>query len=372
MKILTFLLFALVVWRMIWPVKNWYLKGALTVLAGAGAFKFQIFRVIGGHYFAPDLPEWVIMGGALLYGGFYFVPVLLLLSETVRGFWRRKEQPFWNKINIGIAACALLLSTLALVLGALAPRVNHCIIVHPQVPEAADGMKAAFITDLHIDRSTKAEKIREMVAQVNALQADVILLGGDLMDGPVAQCGAAVKELNGLKAPLGVLGVPGNHEYYSNFEAWHAYFKESSVKLLLNEKTELPNGIVIAGIGDHAGRLFFRKNAALLEKYADFPEKALKGIETERFVLFLAHRPKAARKGAALGADLQLSGHTHGGMIWGFDKLVGLFNGGWVSGRYQVGKMTLLVSNGTWLWKGFPLRLGRPGEIVLVTLKRKK
>ena len=59
-------------------------------------------------------------------------------------------------------------------------------------------------------------------------------------------------------------------------------------------------------------------------------------------------------------------------MIWGFDKLVGLFNGGWVSGRYQVGKMTLLVSNGTWLWKGFPLRLGRPGEILLVTLKRKK
>ena len=104
MKILTFLLFALVVWRMIWPLKNWYLKGALSALAGAGAFKFQLFRIIGGHYFAPDLPEWVILGGALLYGGFYFVPVLLLLSEAVRGFWRRKDQAFWNKINIGIAA----------------------------------------------------------------------------------------------------------------------------------------------------------------------------------------------------------------------------------------------------------------------------
>jgi predicted MPP superfamily phosphohydrolase len=372
MKILTCVLFALVVWRMIWPLKNWYLKGALIALAGAGAFKFQVFRIIGGHYFAPDLPEWVIMGGALLYGGFYFVPVLLLVSEAVRAFRRRKDQKFWNRINVGIAVCALLLSSLALVLGALAPRVNNCLIEHPQVPEAADGMKAVFITDLHIDRTTKAEKIRKMVDQVNALQADVILLGGDLMDGPVAQCGNVVKELNGLKAPLGVLGVPGNHEYYSDFEAWYGYFRESSLKLLLNEKTELPNGIVIAGIGDHAGRIFFRKNAALLEKYADFPEKALKGIEKERFVLFLAHRPEGAREHAALGADLQLSGHTHGGMIWGFDKLVGLYNGGWVSGRYQVGEMTLLVSNGTWLWKGFPLRLGRPGEILLVTLKRKK
>jgi hypothetical protein len=62
MKILTLFLFAFVVWRMIWPLKNWYLKGGLIALAGMGAFKFQIFRIIGGHYFAPALPEWVIVG----------------------------------------------------------------------------------------------------------------------------------------------------------------------------------------------------------------------------------------------------------------------------------------------------------------------
>ena len=58
-------------------------------------------------------------------------------------------------------------------------------------------------------------------------------------------------------------------------------------------------------------------------------------------------------------------------MIRGFDLLVAAFNGGWVSGRYQTGMLTLLVSNGTWLWKGFPLRLGRPGEILLITLRKK-
>ena len=57
-------------------------------------------------------------------------------------------------------------------------------------------------------------------------------------------------------------------------------------------------------------------------------------------------------------------------MIRGFDILVGLYNGNWVSGRYQAGPTTLLVSNGTWLWRGFPLRLGRPGEILVVTLKK--
>ena len=57
-------------------------------------------------------------------------------------------------------------------------------------------------------------------------------------------------------------------------------------------------------------------------------------------------------------------------MIRGFDLLVGLYNCGWVSGRYKTKDLTLIVSNGTWLWRGFPLRLGRPGEILLVTLKR--
>ena len=57
-------------------------------------------------------------------------------------------------------------------------------------------------------------------------------------------------------------------------------------------------------------------------------------------------------------------------MVLGLDLLVALFNRGWVSGRYEEQGMTLLVSNGTWLWRGFPLRLGRRGEILLITLKR--
>jgi predicted MPP superfamily phosphohydrolase len=68
--------------------------------------------------------------------------------------------------------------------------------------------------------------------------------------------------------------------------------------------------------------------------------------------------------------DLQLSGHTHGGMVRGLDQIVRLANGGYVSGRYDVGGMQLYVSNGTGLWKGFPLRLGVPAEITELVLTR--
>jgi predicted MPP superfamily phosphohydrolase len=66
---------------------------------------------------------------------------------------------------------------------------------------------------------------------------------------------------------------------------------------------------------------------------------------------------------------LQLSGHTHGGMM-GFDRFVANRKGRFVSGRYDVDGMTLYVSNGTALWPGFALRLGRPSELTRITLRR--
>jgi uncharacterized protein len=45
-------------------------------------------------------------------------------------------------------------------------------------------------------------------------------------------------------------------------------------------------------------------------------------------------------------------------------------NAGFVSGRYDVDGMTLYVNNGTALWPGFALRLGRPSELTRITLRR--
>ncbi|MBR2872216.1 MAG: hypothetical protein IKB99_01855, partial [Lentisphaeria bacterium] len=175
MKILACILFAVIVWRMILVLKwKWYFKVPLILLAGAGAFKFQIFRIIGGHYFAPDLPGWIIMAGAWLYGAFYLLIPLWLISEAVRAFKMRKEQPLWNKINLGTVCAALCLSFIGLVCGAAEPRITPYLIEHPQVPVGADNMKILFLTDLHIDRSTKIEKVQHLVKKANECKADLI------------------------------------------------------------------------------------------------------------------------------------------------------------------------------------------------------
>ena len=152
-------------------------------------------------------------------------------------------------------------------------------------------------------------------------------------------------------------------------EPWLEYFRRSRIKLLVNTWVRLPNGVCLAGVGDKAAENFF-EGSRLREVYGENLPKALAGIPGESCTVLLAHRPGAARDSAGMNVGLQISGHTHGGMILGFDLLVAVFNRGWFSGRYDVKGMTLLVSNGTWLWRGFPLRLGRPGEILLITLKR--
>lgn len=97
--------------------------------------------------------------------------------------------------------------------------------------------------------------------------------------------------------------------------------------------------------------------------------QARQGAPADAPVILLEHRPGNAAASARAGVALQLSGHTHGGLIAGVDRLIARANGGFVSGLYEVGAMRLYVSNGTGLWPGFAVRLGKPSELTIITLR---
>jgi predicted MPP superfamily phosphohydrolase len=99
-------------------------------------------------------------------------------------------------------------------------------------------------------------------------------------------------------------------------------------------------------------------------------KQALNGAPAKTPIILLDHQPRNARISADQGVALQLSGHTHGGMIRVLDQVIANANEGFVSGFYQVGGMQLYVNNGTALWPGFALRLGRPSELTRITLRR--
>jgi predicted MPP superfamily phosphohydrolase len=145
-----------------------------------------------------------------------------------------------------------------------------------------------------------------------------------------------------------------------------AHLASLGMNELANAHTVFARGtdkLVLAGVTDPSARGANRPPPDLAE--------ALAGVPPHAPIVLLDHEPGRARQAAARGVALQLSGHTHGGMIVGLDRIVARANGGFVSGRYAIGAMTLYVNNGTGIWPGFALRLGRPAELTRITLRRK-
>ena len=246
------------------------------------------------------------------------------------------------------------------------PPLNDIEIPIAGLPSEFDGYRMVQLTDLHISRLFPAAWTKEVVLRTNALDADLIVITGDFIDGDVAHRKDDVAPLSGLRARDGVYAIPGNHEYFFDYQEWMGHLEMLGMRMLSNSHLILEKGnarIVLAGVTDLSAR---RHSAPPPDLAA-----AIKGAPANTPILLLDHQPMMAEKAAASGVALQLSGHTHGGMVPGLDRLIARANGGFVSGRYQVGAMTLYVSNGTALWPGFALRLGVPSELTKITLRAK-
>jgi predicted MPP superfamily phosphohydrolase len=220
------------------------------------------------------------------------------------------------------------------------------------------------LTDLHISRLFPASWTQATVARANAANVDLMVVTGDFIDGSVAMRQADVEPLRGLRAPDGVYAIPGNHEYFFDYDAWMRHLSAMGMRMLPNAHTVLTRGdagLVLAGVTDLSAPYSGHAGPNL--------EAALAGAPKGVPVVLLDHQPRDARRAAAAGVALQLSGHTHGGMIRGLDRIVAAANNGFVSGRYQVDGMTLYVSDGTALWPGFALRLGTRPELTRITLR---
>ena len=368
--------FLYVLWRVILPLKPFRLNRAVAAaLLFLTAFKFQILRLFAGPmFFAPDLPRSFMVVTTWVFVAFLFFAALLLASDVVRvAAWaarklcRRPAGVFFARPGWGLTT---LLVTFSFVLAAWGmvnanrpPEVRHVELRRPGLAPELDGLEIVLLADLHVDKLSTRAAIEETVRRTNALRPDLIVLAGDFADGRVAQLGDKLAPLKDLRARYGVYGIPGNHEYYSGYAEWMAFLRSLGIVMLENEHVMLAGGkLALGGVTDPAARI----------RHMETPnvEKTFRGAPEGSFKLLLAHQLKDTRLAAEAGVDLQLSGHTHGGMIAGLDRVIALLNFGFVSGRYQVGKMRLYVSRGTSLWKGFPVRLGVPAEITCITLRR--
>jgi len=317
--------------------------------------------------FAPEFPREIVILFNWAFGTILLLAalqILLDLGTLLTALVRRGRASPPDTARYAIAGVAALLAAIG-VSGALrVPPVKDVEIAVRSLPPQFEGYRLLQLTDLHISRLFPASWTRQVVDRANASGVDLIVVTGDFIDGTVAMRRTDVEPLRDLRAPDGIYAVPGNHEYYFDYSAWMRHLTGFGILMLPNAHTVLARGegrLVLAGVTDVSALQFGEAPPDI--------KTALSGAPAGAPVLLLDHQPRNARQAATHGVALQLSGHTHGGMISGLDRALAGPNSGFVSGRYTIGDMTLYVSNGTGLWPGFALRLGRPPEMTRITLR---
>jgi predicted MPP superfamily phosphohydrolase len=243
------------------------------------------------------------------------------------------------------------------------PVVRRVPVTLAKLDPRMSGLRIAVVSDIHLGPLTGIGHTRRITRMINELQADVVTIVGDLVDGTVAELGAHARPLGGLESRYGTYYVTGNHEYYTpNGPAeWEAELTSLGVRPLRNERVEISHGggvLDLAGVNDLNGR-----------SSGDGPDlgRALGGRDTSRPVVLLAHQPVQVEQAAGFGVDLQLSGHTHGGQIVPFDRVVALSQPV-VAGLATVRGTQVYVTRGAGYW-GPPVRVGAPPEIALMELR---
>lgn len=236
------------------------------------------------------------------------------------------------------------------------PMVRRVTVPLAKLPAQAHGLRIALVSDLHLGPALGRGFCERVVAAVNETRPDLIAVAGDLTDGTVADLRAETEPLADLSAPLGTYFVPGNHEYYSDADAWLARVEELGMRVLLNSRVSLPD-FDLAGVDDPAGTEVGRG--------PDFGA-ALDGRDPERACVLLAHQPVVVHDSVRYGVDLQLSGHTHGGQLWPGNLLARLANPT-VAGLELYGATALYVTRGAGAW-GPPVRVAAPSDITVLEL----
>lgn len=241
-------------------------------------------------------------------------------------------------------------------------RVRDLTIDVPDLPAALDGLRIAQVSDTHVGKFTNGKVLGELAEATNRLEADLVMLTGDLIDSSLDDLPAAMEMVTAMDRREGLVLIEGNHDLFQGAEEFARGVRSRGVTLLRDEAITFQvrgEAVQILGICWH-GR------DGSIESHVD----AVADLrEDGAFPILLAHHPHAFDRAVQRALPLTLAGHTHGGQTMLTPEVgVGPLLFKYWSGLYQRDDSALVVSNGAGNW--FPLRTQAPAEIVHLTLRK--
>jgi predicted MPP superfamily phosphohydrolase len=337
---------------------------SLRFLAGFLAVSFILARML--DTFAPRPLVLAFEGFASVWIGLMFQLLwitidlwILKLLLKLTGVWGRLPHEAVGKVSVlVVVAVAMALCTWATV---IAQRPARVVKVHVPVkgitPELRQ-MKIAVVADFHAGLLVSKSRVERWVYEINRLEPDVILIPGDVIDRPPHRMMEYTDAFRKLKAPLGVYVSTGNHEYFVGLNNAIKFFKAANMRVLINDVDVLPCGLLIAAVED--------KTASMMKRLIPSMSELLGDSVKDHPTILMNHTPSTrdAREATAMGVDLMVSGHTHGGQMWPFSyfsrRAFPLHHG-----LYPVNDGYQLTTCGIGTW-GPPMRLGASPEILLI------
>ncbi len=237
-------------------------------------------------------------------------------------------------------------------------------LLFPNLPRALNGLTIGLISDIHSGPYLSKDEIDEYVRVVNAWRPDIVFLPGDFVTIDPSEIYPVKESLRDLRAPLGVYGCLGNHEFYTGRpDDLTKELEDAGVRILRNENLRVrfnDTNFSLIGIDD-------------LRHGDNFPA-AMSGVQGDDFKILLCHKPYFFPRAAESAIDLVLSGHTHGGQVvfvkvGDFALAPATFVSPYVAGLYEMGRSQMYVSRGVGTI-GVPFRINCPPEVTKLILIR--
>ena len=256
---------------------------------------------------------------ALTLAGYYALPLVLYLVLTVIpvdaavGLLRlagvaSRETVRSPRFRTWRLAVSLGVPILVVAFGAINHRVLRVHEYRIEVPRRSSAVREltiVFMADLHFRDLTSDRFLEELTAKVNAQKPDLILVGGDMLEGDRRDedTGRYERAFRGMTSKYGIYGTPGNHERFSR-AGTGGFLDRAGITLLQDEVAPIDDALTLVGRKDSRAR--DRKSVAelLMAARRDLP------------LILLAHRPTGFDEARAAGIDIQLSGHTHHGQLF--------------------------------------------------------
>ena len=222
------------------------------------------------------------------------------------------------------------------------------------IEQELNDFKILHLSDLHINKKTTINDVKNLVDTCNKLDFDVAVITGDIIDCKVKFIIEQVKVLEQIKGK--VFYISGNHDLFYGLKDLNKILK--NIEFLDNRINFIPyneSKIYFAGISDRFSKFF---------KHKRDEEYVLNELKSKKLKILLAHQPKDYKLAVKSNSNLFLCGHTHGGQIWPFHYFVRIVQP-FLNGLHYINNCALYINKGIGTW-GVDIRYKANSEIALL------